>query len=79
MGGSHSIERCEEVTGTVLRHTVFGALHDQWVWLERMLLKPNMVIAGKDWPHPASVQEVAPGIAAGTWRRWRRGMAETRA
>ena len=24
-----------------------------------MLLKPNMVIAGKDWPHPASVQEVA--------------------
>jgi fructose-bisphosphate aldolase class I len=24
-----------------------------------MLLKPNMVIAGKDSPHPASVQEVA--------------------
>jgi len=24
-----------------------------------MLLKPNMVVAGKDWPHPASVQEVA--------------------
>ena len=58
MDGSHSIERCEEVTGAVL-HAVFSALHDQRVWLERMLLKPNMVIAGKDWPHPASVQEVA--------------------
>lgn len=58
MDGSHSIERCEEVTGTVLQ-AVFAALHDQRVRLERMLLKPNMVIAGKDWPHPASVQEVA--------------------
>jgi fructose-bisphosphate aldolase, class I len=58
MDGSHSIERCEEVTGAVL-HAVFSALHDQRVWLGRMLLKPNMVVAGKDWPHPASVQEVA--------------------
>ena len=58
MDGPHSIERCEEVTGAVL-HTVFSALHDQRVWLERMLLKPNMVIAGKDRPHPASVQEAA--------------------
>ena len=49
MDGSHSIERCEEVTGAVLQ-AVFSALHDQRVWLERMLLKPNMVIAGKDWP-----------------------------
>jgi fructose-bisphosphate aldolase, class I len=58
MDGSHSIERCEEVTGAIL-HAVFSALHVQRVWLERMLLKPNMVIAGKDCPHPASVQEVA--------------------
>ncbi len=58
MDGSHSIERCEAVTGAVL-HAVFFALHDQRVRLERMLLKPNMVIAGKDWPHPASVREVA--------------------
>jgi fructose-bisphosphate aldolase, class I len=58
MDGSHSIERCEDVTGAVL-HAVFCALHDQRVWLERMLLKPNMVIAGKDWPHPAPVPEVA--------------------
>jgi len=58
MDGSHSIDRCEEVTGAVL-HAVFSALHDQRVWLGRMLLKPNMVVPGKDWPHPASVQEVA--------------------
>ena len=58
MDGSHSIDRCEEVTGAVL-HAVFSALRDQRVWLERMLLKPNMVIAGKECPHPASAQEVA--------------------
>ncbi|HXP03085.1 MAG TPA: class I fructose-bisphosphate aldolase [Stellaceae bacterium] len=58
MDGSHSIERCQEVTGTVL-HAVFGALHDQRIRLEGMLLKPNMVIAGKDCPHQAPVQEVA--------------------
>jgi fructose-bisphosphate aldolase, class I len=60
MDGSHSIERCEEVTGAVL-HAVFSALHDQRVRLEGMLLKPNMVIAGKDWPRPAPFQEVATG------------------
>jgi fructose-bisphosphate aldolase, class I len=46
MDGSHTIERCEEVTGLVL-HAVFNALFDQRVSLERMLLKPNMVVAGK--------------------------------
>jgi fructose-bisphosphate aldolase class 1 len=29
------------------------------VWLERMLLKPNLVIAGKECPHQAGVQDVA--------------------
>jgi fructose-bisphosphate aldolase class I len=58
MDGSHSIERCEEVTGAVLR-AVFSALHDQRVALERMLLKPNMVVAGKDWPNQSSAYEVA--------------------
>ena len=58
MDGSHSIGRCEEVTGTVL-HAVFDALHDQGVSLESMLLKPNMVISGKGCPQQASVQEVA--------------------
>jgi fructose-bisphosphate aldolase class I len=58
MDGSHSIERCEEVTGTVL-HAVFAALHDQRIRLEGMLLKPNMVISGKTCSHQAPVQEVA--------------------
>ncbi|PWT87359.1 MAG: fructose-bisphosphate aldolase class I [Proteobacteria bacterium] len=58
MDGLHTIERCEEVTGTVL-NAVFQALLDQRVLLESMLLKPNMVIAGKECPHQASVQEVA--------------------
>jgi fructose-bisphosphate aldolase, class I len=58
MDGDHSIERCEEVTGTVL-HAVFGALWEQCVVLEGMLLKPNMVVPGKESSRLASVQEVA--------------------
>jgi fructose-bisphosphate aldolase class I len=58
MDGSHTIERCEEVTGDVL-HAVFNALFDQRVLLEGMLLKPNMVISGKDCAKQASVKDVA--------------------
>ena len=58
MDGSHTIERCEEVTSSVL-HAVFTALFEQHVVLEGMLLKPNMVISGKDCPRQASVEEVA--------------------
>jgi fructose-bisphosphate aldolase class I len=58
MDGSHSIERCEEVTGVVLQ-AVFQALFQQRVSLEAMLLKPNMVLAGKAVPRPASVPDVA--------------------
>jgi fructose-bisphosphate aldolase class I len=58
MDGTHTIERCEEVTGAVL-HAVFRALFEQRVSFESMLLKPNMVIAGKGSPVQASVPEVA--------------------
>jgi fructose-bisphosphate aldolase, class I len=58
MDGSHTIERCEEVTGSIL-HAVFNSLCDQRVSLESMLLKPNMVIAGKECTRQASVEEVA--------------------
>ena len=58
MDGSHTIERCEDVTSSIL-HAVFHALFEQCVRLEGMLLKPNMVIAGKDCPKKASVDEVA--------------------
>jgi fructose-bisphosphate aldolase, class I len=58
MDGSHTIERCEDVTSSIL-HAVFHALFEQCVGLEGMLLKPNMVIAGKDSPKKASVEQVA--------------------
>jgi fructose-bisphosphate aldolase class I len=58
MDGSHTIQRCEEVTGEVLE-AVFDALFVQGIGLEGMLLKPNMVIAGKECPQHASVEEVA--------------------
>ena len=58
MDGAHTIERCEEVTENVL-NAVFNALFDQKVSLEGMLLKPNMVISGKECVKQASVKEVA--------------------
>jgi fructose-bisphosphate aldolase class I len=58
MDGAHPIERCEEVTGFVLR-AVFGALFEQAVGLEGMLLKPNMVVPGIRCPRQADVSEVA--------------------
>jgi len=58
MDGSHTIERCEEVTSSILL-AVFHALFEQCVGLEGMLLKPSMVIAGKNCSKQASVQEVA--------------------
>jgi fructose-bisphosphate aldolase class I len=67
MDGAHTIERCEEVTGAVL-HLVFRDLAEQRVALEAMLLKPNMVIAGKDCPRQAPVPEVA-GVTLRCLRR----------
>jgi fructose-bisphosphate aldolase class I len=58
MDGSHTIEHCEEVTGNVLQ-AVFDALFEQRVSLEGILLKPNMIIAAKECPRQASVEEVA--------------------
>ena len=46
MDGDHDIDRCYEVTEWVLK-TVFEELYDQRVTLEGIVLKPNMVIAGK--------------------------------
>jgi len=47
MDGSHDIERHAEVT-EVVQHAVFHALHRHHVALELMILKPNMVLPGKD-------------------------------
>jgi fructose-bisphosphate aldolase, class I len=58
MDGDHSIERCEEVTELTL-NVVFDRLYAHRVTLEHMLLKPNMVIAGKNAARRADVDEVA--------------------
>jgi len=58
MDGEHTIERHFDVTERTLR-SVFNALAEHGVSLERMLLKPNMVLSGKECPKQASVEEVA--------------------
>jgi fructose-bisphosphate aldolase class I len=58
MDGTHAIERHFNVTQQTLEF-VFNALYEHRVALEGMLLKPNMVLSGKDCPQQASVQEVA--------------------
>jgi fructose-bisphosphate aldolase class I len=58
MDGAHDIERCYEVTERTLRK-VFTALYEQRVRLEEIILKPNMVLSGKDCPQQADVRQVA--------------------
>jgi fructose-bisphosphate aldolase, class I len=58
MDGDHDIDRCYEVTQRVLNKT-FQELRVQRVALEGMILKPNMVIAGKKSAKPSPVEEVA--------------------
>jgi fructose-bisphosphate aldolase, class I len=58
LDGSHSIERCEDVTEETL-HITFTELVEQRVHLEGMVLKPSMVVSGKDNPSQAGVDEVA--------------------
>jgi fructose-bisphosphate aldolase class I len=58
MDGAHDIDRCAIVTELVLK-TVYQELYEQRVVLEGTVLKPNMVIAGKKSPKPASTDEVA--------------------
>ena len=47
MDGDHDIDRHSEVTERV-QHAVFHALHRHRVVLELMILKPNMVLPGKE-------------------------------
>ncbi|HEY2591354.1 MAG TPA: class I fructose-bisphosphate aldolase [Steroidobacteraceae bacterium] len=58
MDGAHSIERCEEVTDRVLE-AVFAQLFQARIYLEGMVLKPNMVISGKKAANRASPEQVA--------------------
>lgn len=57
MDGDHDIDRHAEVTEAV-QHAVFHALHRHHVAPELMILKPNMVLPGKDCRR-AAPEEVA--------------------
>ena len=56
--GDHSIEQSYEATLWTL-HETFDEIHDHGVELSALLLKPNMVISGKEASDQANVQEVA--------------------
>src|SRR3990167_8867288 len=58
MDGDHSIARCAFATERTLA-TVFQELRHHRVLLELMILKPSMVIAGKDCPEQAKPEQVA--------------------
>jgi len=58
MDADNTIERCYEVTEATHK-SLFSALYQHRVALEGLLLKTNMVIAGKKCPVQASVEEVA--------------------
>lgn len=58
MDGAHTIERCEEVTSATLQ-TVFDVLYAHRIHLEGIVLKPNMVIAGKKCATQADPRQVA--------------------
>jgi fructose-bisphosphate aldolase class I len=58
INGDHSIQRCYEVTKAVLV-AVFEKLKEKGVALEGIILKPSMVISGKDAKDRADREEVA--------------------
>jgi fructose-bisphosphate aldolase class I len=58
MDADNTIEHCHEVTSRTLQ-LVFAELERQGVALEGMLLKPNMVIAGKQCATQATPEQVA--------------------
>jgi fructose-bisphosphate aldolase class I len=58
MDGGHDIDSCYAATEWTLKR-VFEQLFDQRVALEGMVLKPNMVVAGKKCAKRAGIEEVA--------------------
>jgi fructose-bisphosphate aldolase class I len=58
MDGEHTIETCHEISEKSFRE-VFKELDIQGIYLEGMVLKPNMVISGIGCVDQAGVEEVA--------------------
>jgi fructose-bisphosphate aldolase class I len=58
MDGTHTLDACYEVSEATLRK-LYNEMYEQNVLLEGSILKASMVIAGKDCPEHADVDEVA--------------------
>src|SRR6185503_19011147 len=58
MDGDHDIDTCEKITEWMLKET-YAQLYYARVPLEQTILKPNMVIAGKQSAKQASREQVA--------------------
>jgi len=58
MDGANTIERCEEVTDAVLE-TVFRHLFAARIYLEGIVLKPNMIVPGKKSGQKVAAEQVA--------------------
>ena len=58
MDGSHSVERCHEVTNQTLL-VLFEMLNKKNVNIKGTLLKPNMVVSGTENNYQAPIEEVA--------------------
>jgi fructose-bisphosphate aldolase class I len=58
LDGDHTIERCFEVTEAV-QHAVFHALYRHRVAPEYIVLKPSMIVPGKNAPNKAGPEEIA--------------------
>jgi fructose-bisphosphate aldolase class I len=63
MDGAHPIERCAEVTAATLR-AVYDQLARHRVVLEASLLKPNMVVPGKDCADRVDPDRIAEATIA---------------
>lgn len=58
LDGDHSIDRCLDVI-EIVQQAVFHALHRHRVELEYIVLKPSMVVPGKDAPYESDPEEIA--------------------
>lgn len=58
MDGNHTIEKCATVTEEVLR-SLFHQLYEQRVNLQGIILKPNMILPGKDCPVQVDDETIA--------------------
>ncbi|MGD1904415.1 MAG: class I fructose-bisphosphate aldolase [Leptolyngbyaceae cyanobacterium] len=58
LDGAHTLELCRQVTSETL-YTVFDHLHTQGVAFDQMILKPSMVMPGKQCPQQVGIEMVA--------------------